>query len=40
MENIIAINLISRFKESLGCVCYFRDYQQREIDFVIKKFES
>jgi predicted AAA+ superfamily ATPase len=37
MENLVAIELQRRFKKPIFGVFYFKDYQQNEVDFVIKE---
>jgi len=37
MENLVAINLISRFRPPLSNIFYFKDSQQHEVDFIIKE---
>jgi predicted AAA+ superfamily ATPase len=37
MENLVAIELQRKFKGPASEIFYFRDYQQNEVDFVIKE---
>ena len=37
MENLVAIELQRRYKKPIFEVFYFKDYQQNEVDFVIKE---
>jgi predicted AAA+ superfamily ATPase len=37
MENLVAIELQRKFKKPVFEVFYFKDYQQHEVDFVIKE---
>ncbi|MCM8803550.1 MAG: DUF4143 domain-containing protein, partial [Candidatus Omnitrophica bacterium] len=37
MENLVARELIRKFSSSLLEIYYWKDYQQREVDFVIKE---
>ena len=37
MENLVAIELQRRYKKPTFEVFYFKDYQQNEVDFVIKE---